>query len=137
MLRACCVQHPNISGPPPCSPWHNTQAAHVATMLRTCCMQHTTSGALLPLLDTKPNTTCLQHQNSTSATLQFNVYNIQHQVSSLPLDTTPNITCLQHRNSTFATSKINVCNIKIHFRTKHLQHVFEMFATSQHLDLLL
>jgi hypothetical protein len=53
MLRAGCVQHQNISRPPPLL---LSCCDHVATMLRpccdSCCVQHPTSGALL--LDTTP-----------------------------------------------------------------------------------
>jgi hypothetical protein len=101
-----------------------------------CCVQHPTSVALLPLLDTNPNITCLQHRNSTSTTLKFNVCNIQHQEPSSPSSTqhptshicnietqqlqhqklmfaTSNITFLKHQDSTSATSKINATYGKI------------------------
>jgi hypothetical protein len=44
------------------------------------------------LLDTKLNIICLQHQNSTLATLKFNVCNTRQHMS--------------------ATSRLSICNIK-------------------------
>jgi hypothetical protein len=104
------VQHPTsgvfLPSSPPC-------CDYIATMLRpifACNIQHQEPSPPPPPRH-KPNIKCLQHRNSTFATLKFNVYNIQHQgVILLPLDTTPNITCLRHRNSTSATLK------------KYLQH---------------
>jgi hypothetical protein len=79
---------------------------HVATILRSCCdpccVQHPTSGASSPFSSTQhptprvcnietqrlqhwkimfatPNSTCLQHRDSTSATSKINGCNIQHQ----------------------------------------------------------
>jgi hypothetical protein len=114
--------------------WASSLLPHVATILRPFCdpcyVQHPISGALL--LDMNPNITCLQHRNSTSATLKYNVYNTQHRGAS---------SSTQHPTShtTSATSKINVCSIQHHLsgniETQHLQHL----KCSQHkkLDLIL
>jgi hypothetical protein len=91
--------------------------------------------SLFPLLlNTTPNTTCLQHRNATSATLK-------------KMFATPNNTCLQHRDSTSATSKINVSNIKKyakkelqhpqHLKTNSCNHRGSTSTTLKHLDLLL
>jgi hypothetical protein len=93
MLRADCAQHQNISGTP-------SSTSHVAIILRLYCYHvatvlRATSTIRSPppiLLDTKLNIICLQHQNSTLATLKFNVCNTQ-----------------QHM---FATSRLKICNIK-------------------------
>jgi hypothetical protein len=115
MFRACCehvacnIQHQESFSLHP----------HVATILLLYCdhvvnVLHATSNIRSspprpPQHNTKPNITCLQHRNSTSATLKFNVCNIQQHVS-------------EHQDSTFATSKINVPTTKI-FRSN-----FETFT---------
>jgi hypothetical protein len=87
------AQHQNISGPPP-------SFSHVAIMLRLYCdhvatVLRATSTIRSPppiLLDTKLNIICLQHQNSTLATLKFNVCNTEQHMS--------------------ATLRLSICNIK-------------------------
>jgi hypothetical protein len=114
MLRACYVKHP-ASGGPPSFPGTKPKQPMLRPMLWPvlCATSNIRIPPPLLFLDTKPNITCLQHRNSTSATLKFNVCNIQHQGPSffLALDTTPNITCLQHR-------KLNIRSIK----NWYLQH---------------
>jgi hypothetical protein len=86
-------------------------------MLRLYC-NHVATYVACNIKHQKSNITCLQHQNSTSATLKLNICNIQHQVRSSPLDTTPNITYLQHRslmlgiNMRFRNIQNNIRNIK-------------------------
>jgi hypothetical protein len=105
-LRACCMQHSNISGPPPSPPCYN----HDATILRPCCDMCCNIRSFPLLLDTNPNITCLQHRNSIYATLKFNICNIQHQGPS---------SSTQHPTYVY--------NIKI----QHPQHQKIMFATSK------
>jgi hypothetical protein len=79
MLRTCCEyvvnavtcniqHHESFFPPPPC-------CDYIATMLRP--VMRATSNIMSSTLDTNSNITCLQHQNSTSATLKFNVCNTQ------------------------------------------------------------
>jgi hypothetical protein len=85
---------------------------YITTMLRPVLRATSNIRSLFPLLlNTTPNTTCLQHRNATSATLK-------------KMFATPNNTCLQHRDSASATSKINVCNIKnMRKEFQHPQHL--------------
>jgi hypothetical protein len=71
-------------------------------------VQHPTSSTPPLLLDTKANITCLQHRNSTSATLNINVCNTQQHVS--------------------ATSWLNICNTKINVCNIEIGSNFETFA---------
>jgi hypothetical protein len=101
-----------------------TQETKCCNIIKTtthvvCNIQHQ---ELPLLLDTQTSHVC-NNENSTSATLKFNVCNTQQHAS--------------------ATSKLDVCNSetsKSTFATSrliHMQHVFEIVTTSQHLDLLL
>jgi hypothetical protein len=98
MLREGCVQHSNISRPSPSLP--PASCDYVATMLRPVLRATSNIRSPLPPPRHKPNIACLQHRNSTSATLKFNVYNTQQHVSATSrLDP-------QHQKSMFTTSKI-------------------------------
>jgi hypothetical protein len=109
MLRVCCervakilrmwlLARSNISS-------LSSLIPHVATMWRLYCGYVATCVACNgphqepPLLNTTPNTTCLQHQNATSATLKFNVCNTQQHVSATSRLDIRNIEnrCLQHQ----------------------------------------
>jgi hypothetical protein len=94
--RACNVQHRESFSPPSML---RLYCDHVATRI-ACNIQHQELSSPSPI-DTNPNITCLQHRNSTSATLKFNVCNTQHQGPS---------SSTQHHIS--AISKLNVCNIQ-------------------------
>jgi hypothetical protein len=118
MLRAAGCEHPTSGVFLPSSP---SCCDYNATMLRpvfACNIQHQEPSPPPPRH--KPNIKCLQHRNSTFATLKFNVYNIQHQgwhsfhSTQHPTSHVCDIETQhpQHRNSTSATSKINICNIK-------------------------
>jgi hypothetical protein len=110
MLRVCCVQHPIISGPPPSSPMLRPSCDYIAAMLWPVLRATSNIRSSPPLLlNTNPNIACLQHRNSTYATLRFNVYNIQHMGPS---------SSTQHPTS-------HICNIE----TQHPQHRKLMFAT--------
>jgi hypothetical protein len=122
MLRACCERVAkmlqtqllatsnimSLSFPPMLRPCCD----YITTMLRPVLRATSNIRSLFPLLlNTTPNTTCLQHRNATSATLK-------------KMFATPNNTCLQHRDSASATSKINVCNIKnMRKEFQHPQHL--------------
>jgi hypothetical protein len=149
MLWACCervanavtcnIQHHESFFPPsPC-------CDHVATILWPCCdpwcLQHPTWGALLPLLlDTKPNITCLQHWNWTSATLIITICNsLQHQDSTST--TSKNLDLiLKHLHGTLAACQDHRCNMcttscninekRLHHKDDRLQHVKNIITTS-------
>jgi hypothetical protein len=71
MLRADCVQHPNISGPPPSS-------SHVATMLQLCC-EHVATRVACNIQHQEPSSPPPPWHNTQhymSATSKLNIRNI-------------------------------------------------------------
>jgi hypothetical protein len=128
VLQKCCErgcsQHPTSGVFLLSSPMLRPCCDYIAVMLRPVLRATSNIRSLFSLLlNTTPNTTCLQHRNATSATLKNNVCNtqtthvchieIQHlQHRKLMIATSKNLDLiLKHSYGTLATCQEHKCNM--------------------------